>query len=119
MPNRGFVRIAAGFVLAGLLAACHGGGQVLPATGIDSAPPVQQDVTLPNNTPISTMSLVEPSVTSFLPSSWGKIGTFQIFDETNNGTISATDAAAHGGRYSSVWVRVPAWARHGARTIPD
>ncbi len=49
------------------------------------------------------MSLAEPSATSFLPSSWGKIGTFQIFDETNNGTISSAAAAADGWRYSAVW----------------
>lgn len=57
------------------------------------------------------MSLVEPAITSFLPSSWGKIGTFQIFDETENGTISASAASLHGGRYSSVWGARPELAK--------
>jgi len=52
--------------------------------------------------PISTL-LAQPLSTSFAPSSWGKIGTFQIFDETRNGTISASAAAAHGFHYSAVW----------------
>jgi hypothetical protein len=46
-----------------------------------------------------------------LPSSWGKIGTFQIFDETNNGTITASAAAAHGYHYSSVWGARPDLAK--------
>lgn len=49
------------------------------------------------------MSLVQPAATSFAPSSWGKIGTFQIFDETKNGTITASAAEAHGYHYSAVW----------------
>ena len=49
------------------------------------------------------MSLLQPSATSFAPSSWGKIGTFQIFDETRNGYITSTEAENHGWRYSAVW----------------
>lgn len=51
--------------------------------------------------PASTMA--QPAITSFTPSSWGKIGTFQIFDETKNGTITSTAAIAHGPRYTAVW----------------
>ena|SRR5579884_4151636 len=65
----------------------------------------------PAPTPVSTPpSYPPPATTSFMPSSWGKIAAFQIFDETSNGFITQAAAAAHGWRYSAVW---------GARTDVD
>lgn len=41
---------------------------------------------------------------AFMPSaSTGRIKSFQIFDETSNGTISSSAASADGYRYSAVW----------------
>ncbi len=101
ITTRTTVRLAVSFVCAGLLAACGGGGHFTPVT---QQPPIlapaQQD-TIGGG--IQTMSMAEPAQTSFLPSSWGKIGTFQIFDETKNGTISEASAEAHGDRYNAVW----------------
>lgn len=44
-----------------------------------------------------------PATTSFMPSSWGKISAFQVFDDTNNGYITQTAASQDGWRYSAVW----------------
>ena len=100
MSIRTLMRLAVSCVFTSLLAACGGGGHFTPVTTPAAAfQPVQQD-----NGGIQTMSfLQQPSATSFAPSSWGKIGTFQIFDETRNGSISSTAAAAHGYHYSAVW----------------
>lgn len=109
MTIRTVVRVAASFVCAGLLAACGGGGHFTPTTDTQAVPQsIQQDGAV---APVSglqsgadqTMASTQLAPTSFLPSSYGKIGTFQIFDETNNGTISAAMALAHGYRYSAVW----------------
>lgn len=115
MTIRRFARIGISFMFASLLAACNGGGQMTPLDNSSGLPPVQDPATATQDSnPVATMSstsLVQPANTSFLPSSWGKIGTFQIFDETNNGTISSSAAAAHGMRYSSVWGARPDLAR--------
>ncbi len=94
MTIRRYARVASSFLFASLLAACHGGGPMTQQDNLAALPPVQQD---------TTMSLTQPASTSFLPSSWGKIGTFQIFDATSNGSITASAASLHGYRYSSVW----------------
>ncbi|HET9095076.1 MAG TPA: hypothetical protein VFN37_00315 [Candidatus Baltobacteraceae bacterium] len=44
-----------------------------------------------------------PATTSFMPSSWGKISAFQVFDDTANGYITQTAASQDGWRYSAVW----------------
>jgi hypothetical protein len=119
MTIRRFARVALPFLLASLLAACHGAGQMTSGDDIAGLPPVQQDTLAPQDdtpvtdtstdtstgtgTGITTMSMTQPASTSFLPSSWGKIGTFQIFDMTSNGYITASAASQHGWRYSSVW----------------
>ncbi|HZZ66258.1 MAG TPA: hypothetical protein VFE17_12200 [Candidatus Baltobacteraceae bacterium] len=38
-----------------------------------------------------------------MPSSWGKISAFQVFDDTANGYIPQSAASQHGWRYTSVW----------------
>jgi hypothetical protein len=38
-----------------------------------------------------------------MPSSWGKISAFQVFDDTANGYITQAAASADGWRYSAVW----------------
>ena len=38
-----------------------------------------------------------------MPSSWGKISAFQVFDDTANGYITQAAASTDGWRYSSVW----------------
>ena len=44
-----------------------------------------------------------PATTTFMPSSWGKISAFQVFDDTGNGYITQTAASQDGWRYSAVW----------------
>lgn len=44
-----------------------------------------------------------PAATAFMPSSWGKIAAMQVFDETSNGYVTPSAAAADGSRYASVW----------------
>jgi hypothetical protein len=50
-----------------------------------------------------TLGTTTYPTSSFMPSSTGKISSFQIFDETGNGMISATAAATDGYRYAAVW----------------
>jgi hypothetical protein len=73
----------------------------LPQTS-EQTPPV----TAGSNT-ITPMSLTLGTTTyptnAFMPSSTGRISSFQIFDATSNGTITTSAAAADGYRYSSVW----------------
>ena len=98
------------FAAIGLLAflqACSGGhSSAIP----DVAPPASTTDTLPaeqNTDTVAPMSLTLGTTTyptnAFMPSKTGKIQSFQIFDETSNGTISATAAATDGYRYSAVW----------------
>ena len=60
-------------------------------------------------TPSSTSSTpapaayTAPATTAFMPSSWGKISAFQVFDDTGNGYITQTAASQDGWRYSAVW----------------
>jgi hypothetical protein len=44
-----------------------------------------------------------PAASAFMPSTWGKISAFQIFDETSNGYITQAAASADGYRYSAIW----------------
>lgn len=100
--RRGLSLFAAVALLA-FLPACggmHGNNTVpdlLPAT----------DNTTDNSTALAPMSLTVGTTTyptnNFMPSSAGKISSFQIFDETSNGTISSASAATDGYRYSTVW----------------
>lgn len=69
--------------------------QVSPTTSSTPAP------TMPPAAP-STMTTA-PATSAFMPSSWGKISAFQVFDDTGNGYISQSAAAANGWRYSAVW----------------
>lgn len=46
---------------------------------------------------------VAPATTAFMPSSWGKISAFQVFDDTGNGYITQGAASANGWRYSAIW----------------
>lgn len=114
MTTRILMRLAAGVFAASLLAACHGGGSMPPAAEQTGALSQAGQGSLLQ--PAST--LAQPALTSFAPSSWGKIGTFQIFDETKNGYISASSAIAHGPRYSAVWGARPgmgsAWRTNNA-----
>jgi len=107
MTIRTFVRFAASLVLTSLLAACGGGGHFTPASDTSTDyQPAQQALQQETQTSAVQTNALTPSslpVTSFLPSSYGKIGTFQIFDETRNGTISATAAQQHGYHYNAVW----------------
>jgi hypothetical protein len=90
-----------------ILQACGGGhGTMLPdaavsPTASDSAPAAF------NSNAVTPMSLTLGTTTyptsTFMPSSTGKISSFQIFDETSNGTISSTSAATDGYRYAAVW----------------
>lgn len=51
-----------------------------------------------------TTATPEPAATSaFMPSSYGKISAFQVFDQTSNGYITSSAASVDGYRYSSVW----------------
>jgi hypothetical protein len=106
MTIRTLVRLAASCICVGSLAACGGAGHVTPIA--QSPVAMQPDQTMGG---IRTMSMAEPPATSFLPSSWGKIGTFQIFDETKNGTISTAAAEKDGYRYSMVWGARPELAK--------
>ena len=109
MTIRRFARVTIPLLFASVLAACHGGGSMTPLGDSGGLPPMAQDMPMQTTpadqtgTAVSTMSLVQPTSTSFLPSSWGKIGTFQIFDMTSNGYITASAASLHGYHYSSVW----------------
>lgn len=44
-----------------------------------------------------------PDTSSFMPSSWGKISAFQVFDDTGYGYVTQGAAAADGYRYSAIW----------------
>ena len=52
---------------------------------------------------VSSPSPTPPPATAFMPSSWGKISAFQVFDETGNGYITEGAAQTDGYRYSAVW----------------
>ena len=56
----------------------------------------------PTATP-APVSYTAPATTAFMPSSWGKISAFQVFDDTANGYISQAAASSDGWRYSAVW----------------
>jgi hypothetical protein len=63
-----------------------------------------QDATTQGAMPMSlTVGAATYPTNAFMPSTAGKISSFQIFDATSNGTISTTSAAAHGYRYTAVW----------------
>lgn len=91
-----------------LVTACGGGSvqNTLPPSDAATVPS-----TLPANDALNTlspMSLTLGTTTyptnTFMPSSSaGRINSFQIFDDTNNGIITAAAAAADGYRYSAVW----------------
>lgn len=49
------------------------------------------------------VSYTAPAATAFMPSSWGKISAFQVFDDTGNGYITQAAASSDGWRYSAVW----------------
>jgi hypothetical protein len=54
-------------------------------------------------TPTPAPAVSQPAASAFMPSSWGKISAFQIFDDTQSGYVPQADASAHGYRYSAVW----------------
>lgn len=75
-------------------------------TAAPTAKPTAVPTAQPTVAPIATpppSSYVAPATTAFMPSSWGKISAFQVFDDTGNGYISQAAASADGWRYSSVW----------------
>lgn len=57
----------------------------------------------PSPAPTPAPVYTAPATTAFMPSSWGKISAFQVFDDTNNGYITQTAASQDGWRYSAVW----------------
>jgi hypothetical protein len=72
------------------------------ATPRPTAAPTAAPSVAPTSTPAAT-SQSQPASTAFMPSSWGKISAFQVFDETANGYVTQAAAAADGWRYSAIW----------------
>lgn len=57
----------------------------------------------PTATAAPAPAYTAPPVTGFMPSSWGRISAFQVFDDTANGYITQAAASQDGWRYSAVW----------------
>lgn len=75
------------------------------ATPQPTATPTVKPTVAPTAAPLATLapSSTSPAATAFMPSSWGKISAFQVFDDTSNGYITQAAASADGYRYSAVW----------------
>lgn len=78
------------------------------ATSLTAISVAQVSGTSATPTPAPTVAptavpTTQPATSTFMPSSYGKISAFQVFDNTSYGYISQSAAAADGYRYSAVW----------------
>jgi hypothetical protein len=80
-------------------------GVIVAQTSSSSATPSPSPSASPSPKPTSSPApgYTAPPTTAFMPSSWGKISAFQVFDDTSNGYITEAAAQQDGYRYSSVW----------------
>ncbi|HLI95574.1 MAG TPA: hypothetical protein VKT72_05740 [Candidatus Baltobacteraceae bacterium] len=67
-----------------------------------TAVPTAAPSPVPTVTPVSG-TYTPPPTTAFMPSSWGAISAFQVFDDTSNGYIPESATAQDGWRYSTIW----------------
>jgi hypothetical protein len=79
-------------------------------TAVPTAAPTTAPTPAPTASPAATASpssmsatFTPPPTTAFMPSTWGKIGAMQVFDDTANGYITQSQASTDGYRYSAVW----------------